>query len=107
MARKEQLQPLTKQGVYRLYSYIPFDFTRKFEAFRMELLGRARHDSEAHTDAVEEFVYVTEGRVEVRVAGEVHQLQKDDLLRFGAQVRHGYVNLSDEEAGLFIIIVYQ
>lgn len=107
VARKEQLQPLTKQGVYRLYNYIPFDFTRKFEAFRMELLDRARHDSEPHTDAVEEFVYVTEGQVAVRVDEEVHLLKKDDLLRFSAQVKHSYQNLSDKEAGLFIIIVYQ
>jgi transcriptional regulator with XRE-family HTH domain len=107
VVRKEQLQPLTEPEVYRLFSYIPFDFTRKFEAFRMELPGRARHESDAHTDAVEEFVYVTEGRVAVRVDDEVHQLKKDDLLRFGAQVRHRYTNLSDKEAGLFIIIVYQ
>jgi len=107
VARKEQLQPLTEQDVYRLFSYIPFDFARKFEAFRMELLARARHDSEAHSDAVEEFVYVTEGQVEVRVDDEVHQLKKDDLLRFTAKVKHRYINLSDEEAGLFIIIVYQ
>ena len=105
--RKEQLQPLIEQNVYRLFSYIPFDFTRKFEAFRMELLSGARHDSEAHTDAVEEFVYVAEGQVEVRVDDAVHQLKKDDLLRFSAQVKHGYANMSDEEAGLFIIIVYQ
>jgi transcriptional regulator with XRE-family HTH domain len=107
VARKEQLQPLTKPEVYRLYSYIPFDFTRKFEAFRMELLGWSRHDSEAHTDAVEEFVYVTDGRVDIQVEDETHHLQKDDLLRFSAKVGHSYLNLSDEEAGLFIIIVYQ
>lgn len=107
LARKDQLSPLTEAGAYRLFSYIPFDFKRKFEAFRMELLGRARHESDAHSDAMEEFVYVTDGRVEVRVEDESHRLGKDDLLRFSAQFKHSYANLSDEEAGLFIIIVYE
>jgi len=103
---KARLAPLVQKNVYRLFNYIPFNMNRKFEAFRMELLPGATHTSEAHRDALEEFVYVTEGQVEIRVEGEAHQLQKDDLLRFNAQLQHGYVNLSDAEAGLFIIIVY-
>jgi len=107
VARKAQLQPLAERDVYRLFTYIPFDFKRKFEAFRLELLGLARHASEAHADALEEFVYVTEGHVEVCVEDDSHRLEKDDLLRFGAQVRHSYNNPSDTEAGLFIISVYR
>jgi XRE family transcriptional regulator, regulator of sulfur utilization len=104
---KDRLSPLVRKNVFRLFNYIPFNMQRKFEAFRMELLPGATHASEAHSDAVEEFVYVTDGEVVIHVADVLHHLQAADLLRFNATLAHAYENPTQLEAGLLVIIVYE
>ncbi len=107
VVRKARLSPLVREKTYRLFTYIPFDSKRPFEAFRMELLPGAIHASEAHGDAVEEFVYVTGGGIVLHVDGAAHPLDTDDMLRFDAGLAHTYENPTQHIAGLFIIIVYE
>lgn len=107
LVRKSRLTPLARKKAYRLFNYIPFNMKRKFEAFRMELFPGAVHASEAHSDALEEFVYVTDGEAVVAVDDVRHQLKAEDMLRFNAASAHTYENPTPAEAGLFIIIVYE
>ena len=104
---RASLTPLVRKNVYRLFNYIPFNFKRKFEAFRMELLPGARHASEAHGDALEEFVYVTDGEAILETGETRHHLKANDMLRFNADQAHTYDNPGRVEAGLLIIIVYE
>lgn len=105
--KKAELHPLSEKKIYNIFNYIPFNVNRKFEVFSMELMGNATHISEAHTDAVEEIVYVTKGEVDVHVNNECHHLTMEDLLRFNAGFKHTYENKLETDVRLFIIIVYQ
>ncbi len=104
---KESLIPLDeKDHAFRVLTYIPFNVNRKFETFMVECAPHSKHHSEAHIEAVEEFIFVLEGELSVVENNRINALKKDDMIRFRADVSHEYVNEGDCIAKAMIHIVY-
>ena len=64
------------------------------------------HISIPHNDGVEEYIIVTEGKIEININDEKFILQKGNSLRFMANSPHSYKNINQEMSVFQNIILY-
>lgn len=91
--RKEMLIP-TKEvaGVYRVYTYFPYEKERNFELYVIEVQPGGVYASGAHGENTKEYVIVTGGELHLVVDGESFQVEKGDAIRFDSDKNHEYHN---------------
>ncbi|MBM7715389.1 XRE family transcriptional regulator [Siminovitchia sp. FSL H7-0308] len=105
--KKEDVDSLSADEGYKVYTYIPFNINRKFEAFMIELKPQIKHESPAHTEALFEYVFVLSGEIEITAKQIATIIKKDEMLRFKANTSHSYFNLSsNQDAKAIVVIVY-
>ncbi|OEL03311.1 helix-turn-helix domain-containing protein [Staphylococcus casei] len=105
---KEDIVPVTEdEGKYRVYPYFPFEKSKSFEFFYVELDPGAKLDSEPHLSGSEESIIVIKGRLEMHLESDVLNLNKGDALRFKSDVKHSYINNGEDVTVISMVIDYQ
>ncbi|HEY8909648.1 MAG TPA: cupin domain-containing protein [Desulfosporosinus sp.] len=104
---KHKIQPLVEdEGKIRNYPIFPFDSTRRFEMYSIELDGGGYLEAEAHPHGTQEFVTVFSGEVTINVNGEGFVLATGSSIRFKADSPHAYKNSGDVLCSLSMVIYY-
>lgn len=83
-----------------------FDPVRNVEIFYIEFDAGVRHESAAHVDGVEEYIFLLQGAMGLMTSGKEAVLQEKQSIRFRADVPHAYENLSQECCCVYNMIVY-
>ncbi len=103
--RKERLRSYRKRT--RAYSYktlTPGAEDKHLWAYLVTMEPKKEHEKVEYKHEGEEFVYVIEGRVQVTVGKDVHQLKKGASLHFVSGLPHTLKNLSSAEAKLLVVV---
>jgi len=104
---KNDISPIIEDNNrMKLYPIFPFDSNKGFEIFTIELEPDCNHISTPHNDGVEEYIIVTEGKIEMDINGEKFILQKDNSIRFMANKPHSYKNINNNKSVFQNIILY-
>lgn len=77
-----------------------------FEFYELFLAARAREVAEAHAPGTRENLLVTQGRLVLELGSETHELAKGDAIAFTADVPHAYVNPTNEECWMSLVMTY-
>jgi len=93
-------------GRFRNYPVFPFDSTRKFEIYYIEIDPGASLQSEAHPENTHEFITVFSSVLEIGVNNEVLRVGKESAVRFKADYPHSYKNVGREICKLNMVINY-
>ncbi|OIS58430.1 helix-turn-helix domain-containing protein [Staphylococcus equorum] len=106
--KKEDVVPVTEdEGKYRVYPYFPFEKSKSFEFFYVELDPGATLDAEPHLSGSEESIIVIDGQLEMHLEHETLHLGEGDALRFRSDISHSYVNNGENMALISMVIDYQ
>jgi transcriptional regulator with XRE-family HTH domain len=73
-------------------------------AYLVTLDPKKAHEMVAYKHEGEEFVFVLEGRVEIRVGDEIHVIKKGGSLHFNSGIAHDLKNLSAKQAKLIVVV---
>jgi len=99
--------PLTgESGHYRLFPLVPFDPEQSFETYYIEIDSDTVFVGEPHEGNVYEYLYVTEGEIQVTVAGEIFVVKAKEYIRFYANSPHEYKCMSLTTATAIMEIIY-
>ncbi|WML32718.1 XRE family transcriptional regulator [Clostridium sp. OS1-26] len=90
----------------RVFPLFPYDNTRKFEVFTIELEAGCNHQSLPHNEGIEEYIIVTRGQMEVEIGASTYRLSYGDALRYFANETHCYRNKTNETVSFQHIIYY-
>lgn len=90
----------------KLYPIFPFDVNKGFEIFTIELEPECNHISPPHNDGVEEYIIVTEGKIEIDINDKKFLLEKGNSIRFMANTPHTYKNVNQNISIFQNIIFY-
>ncbi|MFY4774259.1 helix-turn-helix domain-containing protein [Metabacillus sp. RGM 3146] len=104
--RSEKTAVTEHHDLYHVISYFPFDKSKKFEIYQMELLPGCSHLSERHHGGAEEYIMVSEGKVKITIGKETILLGKGDAVKFKAIQEHLYENAFNTPASCFLLIYY-
>lgn len=95
-----------EDGLYKLFSYVPFDNQHRFELYTVELEPECLHESEAHARGVEEYLVVQAGALEITIRGECYKLVEGDAIQFVSDDRHSYKNVYQQVTKYMTLLYY-
>ncbi|MBM7604164.1 transcriptional regulator with XRE-family HTH domain [Metabacillus crassostreae] len=90
----------------QVYPYFPFDSSKKFEIYFMEIMPGCVHTSDRHHGSVEEYVLVCDGEATVVIQGVEYVMKKGDSMKFEATQTHTYANFTDRKTSCYLLIYY-
>jgi len=90
----------------QVYPYFPFDSSKKFEVYFLELMPGCVHESERHHGSVEEYILVCDGEATISIQDVKYVLKKGDSMRFQASQSHTYANLTDQKTSFYLLMYY-
>lgn len=93
-------------GSFSSRALSPLDSPRNVEFYELRLAPHSAEHAEAHAPGTTENLVVGHGKVEIRASRSTHQLATGDSILFDADVPHSYVNTSDEEALMYLVMTY-
>lgn len=96
-----------EDGNYRVYSIVPYNPKRGWELYKVEMAPNIIHESEAHSDGVEETITVIKGELIVTCGEMEEHLVEGDTLIFSAHQPHKYTNPTNELTAFHLIIQYR
>ncbi|MGK4007758.1 XRE family transcriptional regulator [Sorangium sp. So ce1036] len=96
----------SRDGAFSSRALFPTDRPRNVEFYELRLAPRAVEHADAHAPGTSENLVVTEGSVEITVAGERRMLETGDAILFEADSPHSYRNLSGAEAVMYLVMTY-
>ncbi|APH05994.1 helix-turn-helix domain-containing protein [Bacillus weihaiensis] len=94
------------EELLQVYPYFPFDSSKNFEVYYMEILPECVHTSDRHHGMVEEYVLVCDGEMTVGIQDVEYKLKKGDSMRFEANHTHTYSNHTGEKASCYLLLHY-
>ena len=100
--RRQSYVKRTKAYAYR--SLTPGAEDKHLWAYLVALEPKKQHEMVAYKHEGEEFMYVLEGRVEVTVGEEAHELKKGQTIHFNSGVNHNLKNLSSKDSKLIVVV---
>jgi transcriptional regulator with XRE-family HTH domain len=103
---KDKTAVTENNGLFQVYPYFPFDTSKKFEIYYIEILPGCVHTSERHQGSVEEYVLVCEGEFTISLHGEEYLLKKGESMRFQADGSHTYANHTEITTRFYLLIHY-
>lgn len=83
--------PLTaSQEHYRVYPLVPFDPYQSFETYYLEIDPGTSFDGEPHQGNIQEYIFVTNGTLEVAIGEKILIIHSNEYGRFVANQPHAY-----------------
>ncbi len=95
---------LKRTKVYAYKCLTPDAEDKHLWAYLITLDPKKEHPMVAYRHEGEEFGYVLEGRVEIKVGEQVHELKKGQTVHFNSGVSHNLRNLSTKPSKLIVIV---
>lgn len=105
--RADESKLLTsKDRSFTSRALFPFDAPRRVEFYELHLAPGGIEDADPHPPGTSENLVVTQGTVEIEVAGELHHLGAGDSIVFEADGPHAYRNPGKSEAVMYLVMTY-
>jgi transcriptional regulator with XRE-family HTH domain len=96
----------SKDRSFSSRALFPFDEPRRVEFYELRLAAGSVEDADAHPPGTGENLVVTQGTVEIDVAGDTHKLEAGDSILFEADTPHAYRNAGRTEAVMYLVMTY-
>lgn len=98
---------LEENGAMKVYTLFAFDPIRSCEVFYIEFESGCEHKSDRHNDGVEEYIFVTHGKLDMVLNGTEVALGEKQAVRFAANIPHSYVNPYKDTCNIYNFIFYK
>ncbi len=95
-----------RDGGFTSRALFPFGSPRQVEFYELRLGAGAQEEARPHAAGTTEYLAVSEGTLELEVAGERVALGAGDAVVFEADVPHAYRNGGERIARLFLVMTY-
>lgn len=105
--RKEWLVP-TKEAAdkYKVFNYFPYEKTRNFELYTMEIAAGETYYSGAHGENTREYVIVQKGQMTLKLGKQEYIVGEGDAIRFETDKEHMYCNSGQELLQIVCVFYY-
>lgn len=107
IVEQSKIEPLIEDnGKFRNFPIFPFDSTRRFEMYSVEIDVGSYLNAEAHPQGTQEFITVFSGDINITINNENFNVTAGDSIRFHADIPHDYKNIGSEVCKLSMVIYY-
>lgn len=97
---------VSNRGHFSARGLFPADGQQRTEFYELHLGRLAEERAAPHPAGTRENLVVARGSVEVSVADRRYTLATGDAIHFEADVAHGYRNLADSDATMYLVMIH-
>ncbi|MED4731926.1 XRE family transcriptional regulator [Aneurinibacillus migulanus] len=90
----------------KVYLLFPFDPQTRFEIYSIVLHPNGSYLSSPHNEGVYEYITVVSGVFTLKIRDEIFNLPTGDAIRFAGNAPHMYINETDEDVVLQVVMYY-
>ena len=91
------VEPVAEKDCHiKVYNLFPFDPLAAFDYLYIVQDPGYIYPSTGHPNAIEEYVVVTSGKLDMHIAGKVYPMEAGDSITFAGNEEHAYENASDQ-----------
>lgn len=95
---------LKRTKAYSYKSLTPEDEDKHLWAYLVTLDPKKEHEMVAYKHEGEEFMFVIDGKVEVKVGEDIHIIKKGEHVHFNSGIQHHLKNLSSKVSTLIVVV---
>ena len=95
-----------ESGHYRLFPLIPFEPQQSFETYYVEIDPGTVFSGEPHEGNVYEYIFVTQGKLQISVEGKEFKVNENEFMQFQANCPHEYKCIGKKTASAIMQISY-
>lgn len=107
LVKEENITPIIEDHErYEVYPIFPTEAGKPFEMYSVKLKPGCSYSSNPHPIGVEEYLWVTEGVLNLTCLDHQYTLKKSEGIRFRADALHQYHNPTDHTISLIMVIHY-
>lgn len=107
LVKEEDITPIIEDNErYEVFPIFPTENGKPFEIYSVKMKPGCSYSSNPHPIGVEEYLWVTEGVLNLSCLDQHHTLKKSEGIRFRADVLHRYENPTDQSTSLIMVIHY-
>lgn len=103
----DRAQVFRKNKQCQIRTLSPLNLEKDVEFYELRLPPNGSLQSRPHVDGTREFLTVEEGGVELQSGNSSETLGKGDSATYRADVPHAIINTSNDEALLFLVVIYR
>ncbi len=107
VSKNDSMKHYSAWDGFELFVLFEFDADKKFEIFRHIISPHSERVSESHDAGIREYIICTKGCFTVEIGDETVQLQEGEAIQFLANTRHRYLNRTDMEAGIIMLLYHE
>ena len=107
LCRNDSVKHYSAWEGFELFVLFEFDPDKKFEIFRHVIAPHSERVSERHESVIREYLICTQGVFSVEIGDETFVLEQGEAIQFVADCRHRYMNNSDREAHIVMLLYHE
>lgn len=103
----KNIEPMVEvDGKFRLYPIFPFDGSKRFEIYLVEIYPNCTLEAQGHLNDVEEYIIVNEGELKLSIDGETYTIPEGSSINFLANKPHSYTNNNNKVKTKATMLLY-
>lgn len=104
---RERLIPTKEEpGMYKIYTYFPYEKDRNFELYIIEIMPGHSYISGSHGERTKEYVFVNSGELQMIFEDRFVYVKTGDAIRFDTDREHEYKNCGEKLLQLVSVFSY-
>lgn len=103
----ERAQVFRSDKQCQIRTLSPLNLEKEIEFYELTLRSKGELRSQPHYEGTREFLTVEEGSVRVESGSDHEDLGKGDSGTYRADVPHAIVNTGDQDAVVFLVVIYR
>lgn len=107
LVKKEAKKLITEDSKFSIFSVYPYDESHKFEVLKIEITPFSELSNKGHLNGVDEYIFVTEGKIKLMLGDSEIKLHQGDSIRFKGEISHKFINNSAKTAYLMNLLFYR
>lgn len=106
VVRNNEAKSINNDSGFSIFTLFPYYEQHNLEVHKIEIQPSSTLSNPGHLNGVDEYLFLLEGEVQIRVGDLKETLLKGDAIRFNAVSHHEIINNKGEIAHLINVMIY-
>lgn len=107
VVKNEERRLIAEDSNFSIFSVYPYDALHKLEVLNIEITPFAELSNQGHLNGVDEYIFVTQGRIKLMLGDSEIKLHQGDSICFKGEVSHKFINDTANTARLVNLLFYR
>ncbi len=105
--RNDEKKRINNDDEFSIFTLFPYYDLHNLEVHKIEMASSSKLSNPGHLNGVDEYIFLIDGEVKLKIGKVECNLSKGDAIRFNAESYHEIINKKKKAAHLLNVMVYR